>query len=317
MEDAYDVLIVGAGCAAFSCAMYCGRFDLKTLVIGETVGGTIILTDVVENYPGFKKLTGLELAEKLEEHARDYKSVEIVNDRVEDVSREGEKSDFVVKTREGKTFNAKTIVFATGTEWRKLGVPGESEFSSKGVHWCALCDGPLYKNKVVVVVGGGDSAAKEALLLTQWASKVYIVYRGEKIRPEPINAKRVAENPKIEVINNTNVVEIKGDKFVNKVVFDKPYNGSTELACNAVFVEIGHNVLSQLGRKLGVNTNDKSEIVIDRNAQTNVPGIFACGDVVDTVFKQAITGAAEGVLASYSAYQYLKNEYVITAGDEP
>lgn len=307
LEDAYDVLIVGAGCAAFSCAMYCGRFELKTLVVGETVGGTIILTDVVENYPGFKRLTGQELADKLEEHARDYKSVQIVSDRVEDIAREGK--NFVAKTREGKTFYAKTIVIATGTEWKKLNVPGEKEFFSKGVHTCALCDGPIYKNKVLAVVGGGDSSAKEALLLTQWASKVYVIYRGEKIRPEPINYERVMANPKIEIVSCTNVVEIRGEKFVNKVVLDKAYNGSTELPVNAVFVEIGHLPLAQLGQKLGVKLNAKGEIPIDRDARTNVPGVYAAGDVVDTTFKQAITGAAEGVLAAYSANEYVKNEY--------
>ncbi len=301
------MLIVGAGCAAFSAAMYCGRFELKTLVVGETTGGTIILTDVVENYPGFKRLTGQELADKLEEHARDYKSVEIVSDRVEEVSKEGK--NFVAKTREGKTFRAKTIVLATGTEWRKLNVPGEKEYANKGVHYCALCDGPIYKNKVVAVVGGADSSAKEALLLTQWASKVYIIYRGEKIRPEPINYERVMANSKIEIINKTKVVEIKGEKFVNKVVLDKPYNGSSELPVSAVFVEIGHLPLSELGEKLGVKLNNEKEIIIDRDARTNVPGVYAAGDVVDTTFKQAITGAAEGVLAAYSANEFIKNEY--------
>ncbi len=310
MENVYDVIIVGAGCAGFSAAMYCGRFELKTLVVGEVPGGTIILTDVVENYPGFKKLTGQELADKLMEHALEYKSVSMENDKVQSVEREGEKGDFVVKTAMGeKTFRAKTVIFATGTEWKKLGVPGEKEFTNRGVHYCALCDGPIYKNRILAVVGGGDSSATAVLSLTQWASKVYVIYRGEKIRPEPINYERVMANNKIEIINRTNVVEIRGEKFVNKVVLDKPYNGSNELAVNAVFVEIGHLPLSQLATPLGVKLNSKGEIPIDRDARTNVPGVYAAGDVVDTTFKQAITGAAEGVLAAYSANEYIKNEY--------
>ena len=305
MDDVYDFAIIGAGGTGFAAAMYAGRFQLKTIVIGETIGGTIILTDVVENYPGFKKLTGEELAAKIEEHARDYPSVKVENDRVTEVRKDGEL--FAITTLEGKTFHSKTILFATGTEWKKLGVPGEKELSNRGVHYCALCDGPLYKDKTLVVVGGGDSAAKEALLLTQWAKKVYMVYRGEKIRPEPINYERCMANPKLEIINSTNVVSIKGEKKVAGVVFDKPYQGSTEFACDAVFVEIGHLPLSQLAVPLGVAINKKGEIEIDRLAKTNVPGVFAAGDVVDTEFKQAITGVAEGVLAAYSANEFLKN----------
>ncbi len=304
MEEVYDFAVIGAGGTGFAAAMYAGRFQLKTIVIGETLGGTIILTDVVENYPGFKRLTGMELAEKIEEHARDYPSVKVENDRVTEVRKEGEL--FAITTLEGKTFKSKTILFATGTEWKKMGVPGEKELANRGVHYCALCDGPIYKDKTLVVVGGGDSAAKEALLLTQWARKVYMVYRGEKIRPEPVNADRVAKNPKLEVINNTNITQIKGEKKVEGVIFDKPFNGSTEFACDAVFVEIGHLPLSQLAVKLGVKINKKGEIEINRNAETSVPGVFAAGDVVDTEFKQAITGVAEGVLAAYSANEYIK-----------
>lgn len=298
----YDIIIIGAGVAGLAAAMYSGRFGMKTLVLGETVGGTIILTDVVENYPGFIKLTGQELADKLKEHAMDY-DVEIKEEKVENVEK---KQAFVVKTKKHE-YETKTIIFATGTIWRKLNVPGEEEFANKGVHYCALCDGPIYKDKILAIIGGSDSAAKEALLLTQFAKKVYIIYRKEKIRPEPINAKRVAENKKIEIINNTNVVEIKGDKMVNSVILDKPYKGSKKFKLDAVFIEIGHIVLTDLAKKLEVKTNEKDEIIIDRESKTNIPGIFAAGDCVNTIFKQAITSVGEAVSATYSAYQYMKN----------
>ena len=160
----------------------------------------------------------------------------------------------------------------------------------------------MYKNKTIGVVGGSDSAAKEALLLSEYGSKVYIIYRGEKIRPEPVNMTRVMNNRKIEIINNTNVKEIKGNKFVSHVVLDKPYKGKKELPLDALFVEIGHIPLSELAKKVGVKLN---EIIIDRMARTSVPGIYAAGDVADTEFKQAITGVAEGVSAAYSAYKHL------------
>jgi thioredoxin reductase (NADPH) len=301
----YDTIIIGGGISALGAAIYCGRFQLKTLVIGEKSGGTIILTDDIANYPGFKKITGMDLFDKVKEHAQDY-DIEIKEQKVEKV--EQCENCFKVSTKD-ETFETKTIIFATGTEWRKLNVPGEKEFANKGVHYCALCDGAIYKDKIMGVVGGSDSAAKEALLLAGYGKKVYIIYRKEKIRAEPINLKKVEDNPKIEIINNTNIVEIKGDKFVNGIVFDKPYNGSTEFKLDALFVEIGHIPISDLAKQINVKINKKGEIVVDKKTSaTNIKGVYACGDVVDSEFKQAITGVAEGVIAAYNVYQYVTNE---------
>lgn len=301
----YDTIIIGGGISALGAAIYCGRFQLKTLVIGEKSGGTIILTDDIANYPGFKKITGMELFDKVKDHAKDY-DIEIKEQKVGKV--EQCENSFKVSTKD-ETFETKTIIFATGTEWRRLNVPGEKEFANKGVHYCALCDGALYKDKIIGMVGGSDSAAKESLLLAQYAKKVYIIYRREKIRAEPINLKKVEGNPKIEIINNTNVIEVKGDKFVNGVVFDKPYNDSTEFKLDALFVEIGHIPISDLAKQIDVETNKKGEIVVDKNTSaTNVKGVYACGDVVNSEFKQAITGVAEGVIAAYNVYQYVTNE---------
>lgn len=208
----------------------------------------------------------------------------------------------------GEKFLSKCIIFATGTKHRKLEVPGAGKFENRGVHYCALCDGPFYRDKVVAVIGGGDSAAKEALLLANYAKKVYIIYRGEKIRPEPINAKRIEDNRKIEVITKTNVVEIKGDAKLRSAVLDREYRGSRELGVDGLFVAIGGTPLSELARKLGAESNEKGEIKIDRQAKTDVSGVFAAGDVTDTAFKQAITGAAEGVTAAYSAYRYVNEK---------
>lgn len=313
-NNTYDTIIIGAGCAGFGAAMYAGRLNLKTLLIGDNIGGTITFTDVVENYPGFIRLTGQELADNLRKHAEDY-DIEKAEAKVTKIRlRHG---CFFVETNENKTYESKTIIFATGTQWRKLDIPGEKEFASKGVHYCALCDGAIYKGKVVAVVGGGDSAAKESLLLSQYASKVHILIRGNKLRGEPINNERVAINPKIEVITNVNTKSIIGNKVVEGIVLDKPINGSTTLSVDAVFAAIGHIALSQLAKDIGVATNEKGEVIIDNQSRTNIPGFFAAGDVTNTDFKQAITGVSEGVTAAHSAYTYInENEFVCPMGNE-
>lgn len=321
MGNRYDFAIIGAGVTGLAAAMYAGRLNLRTVVIGnagersaaQDIGGTVTLTDVVENYPGFIRLTGEELARKLEAHARSYPLVEIKNTWVSKVDREW--SCFSLHL-DGEVIQASTLLFATGTRHKELEVPGHDEFRNKGVQYCALCDGPLYRDKVVAVVGGSDSAAKEALLLAEHASKVYIVARGLEIKPEPINRARVEANRKVFVITGTNVIRIEGDKKVRAAILDKPYNGETALALDALFVAVGVVPLSELARPLGVGTNSRGEILIDRDSRTNVPGIYAAGDVADRSFKQAITGVAEGVAAAYSAFQDIKNDEVCACDDE-
>lgn len=309
MPELYDTIIIGGGVAGFSAAMYAGRLKLKTLVIAAVRGGTIILTNDIANWPGIKQTDGMTLAKQIEEHALSYENVKAEDAKVVKVQKSG--GNFSVSTEDGKQFDAKTLIFATGTEWKKLGVPGEGEFSGKGVHYCALCDGYFYKGKTIAVVGGADSAAKEAILLTQWADKVFMIYRGEKIRPEPVNMARVEEKikeGKMEIINNTNVTEIKGDERVTHVILDNEYKGSKDFKLDGIFVDIGHIPQSQLAGPLGVELDKKGDIKISRTSETNVPGVFAAGDVTDTKFKQAITGSGEGVHAAYSAYEYLKTK---------
>ncbi len=313
-EKQYDFIILGAGVTGLAAAMYGARLGLKTLCLGAShgtelpLGGVITTTNVVENYPGFIRLTGIELSDKIKEHALSYELVTIKEERVENIEKK--KEDFNVKTNKN-AYWGKTILFATGTKWRKLEVPGSKEFENKGVAYCALCDGILYKNKVVAVVGGADSSAKEALVLSEHAKKVYIIYRGEQIRPEPINMERVKANKKIEVITKTNVVEIKGKQFVERVILDKEYKGSRELKLDGVFIAIGHIALSDLAKKLGVKLNEKGEIVIDhKTSETNMKGVYAAGDVADKPFKQAITGVAEGCTAAYSAFEYITKNNV-------
>lgn len=305
MSEVYDIIIIGGGVSGFSAAMYTGRLKLKTLVIVETRGGTIILTNHITNWPGIKMTDGITLAGQIEAHAKEY-SPDIVDAKA--VKAERTDAGFAVETKDGKRYEGKSLIIATGTTPRKLNIPGEDELEGKGVHTCALCDGIFYRDKEIAVIGGSDSAAKEALLLTQWAKKVYIIYRKENIRAEPVNLEHVKKNEKIEIINNTNVTGFVGEKKLEKVMLDKEYNGSNEFVVDGVFIEIGRTPNSELAKQLGVELDGKGFIKIGREAQTNVPGVYACGDVVNTVFKQAIVGAGEAVLAAYCAYEWLQKK---------
>lgn len=301
----YDVAIIGAGPAGLSAAMYAGRLKLKTIVLTKERGGTIVSASDIMNWPGIKKIDGMSLAKQLEEHAREYPDVEIKDAIVTKIKK---KNDiFLIETQSGE-YEAKAAILAAGTEVRKLRISGEQEFSGKGVHYCALCDGFFYTDKTIAVIGGSNSAVKEALVLTQWVKKIYIIHRSQEMRAEPISVEKIMKNNKIEVINNTNVLEIKGKEDVEKIILDKPYKGKKELLVDGVFVEIGRVPASVLVENLEVKLNEKAEVIIDKEGKTNVPGFFAAGDITNSKFKQAITASAEGVIAAYGAYVYLQKK---------
>jgi len=305
-QTIYDLVVVGAGCAGASGAMYASRMNLKTIMVAELPGGLITTTHLVENWPGIKSISGPDLASALVDHATSF-GVPLANERVTDVSmiqpktEGGKQSGYIVKTG-SNTYKTKTVLFATGTKYKKMEVKGEEEFANKGVSYCALCDGAFFKGKTVCIVGSGDSAAKEALLLSEHCPKVYLFVRGDRLKAEPVNYDRVmAKSDKIEVRYQTQITEIMGTKSVEKVKL----NTGEEIAMQGVFVAIGHIALSDTAKTVGVALNEKGEIMINRKSETNVPGIFAAGDVADTVFKQAITGAAEAVTAAYFAFDYI------------
>lgn len=309
-NNVYDLIIIGAGCAGASGAMYASRLNLKTLMIGELPGGLITTTHLVENWPGIKSISGPDLASALLDHAMSF-GVPLANETVTEVKRthekteDGKQSSYTVTTS-SKRYVGKTVMFATGTKHKKMEVKGEEEFTNKGVSYCALCDGAFYKGKTVCVVGSGDSAAKEALLLADLCEKVYLFIRGDRLKAEPVNYDRVVKRTdKIEVRYNTQITEITGEKNVQNVVLS---NGET-IPMQGVFVAIGHLALSEIALHLGTELNKKGEIIINRHAETNLPGVYASGDVTDSDFKQAITGAAEAVTGAYFAFEYLgKNE---------
>lgn len=293
-----DMLIIGGGCAGLSAGMYAARLNLKTTLFAELPGGLITTTHVVENWPGIITTTGPDLGSQLWEHAK-VSGVTMKSEVILSIEKQGDL--FVTKSRRNE-YSGKTVVFATGSKHKHLGVPGEEELANKGVSYCALCDGAFFKEKIVCIVGGGDSAAKEALFLAQHASKVYLIVRKDVLRAEPANLKLIGQEPKIEILFREEVAAILGSERVEKIRL----KSGRELEMQGVFVAIGQIPLTELAASVGVALNEKGEIKINRHSETNVPGVYACGDCTDTEFKQAITGSAEGVTAAYYGFSFVK-----------
>ncbi len=304
MSDEYDTIIIGAGSAGMPAAIYTKRFGLRTLIIGKVVGGLLNDSHNVENYPGFPSIPGFELMMKFKTHVESL-GVQIKEEWVTTITKDEEGFNVVT---DAETYRAKTVIIATGTKHRHLGIPGEERLAGKGVSYCATCDGAFFKGKDVAIVGGGDSAAQAALLLSQHARQVYVLVRKDHMRAEPLNQERLKEKENVEILYETKALEVLGENQVEKIKLSKPYQGNDELDVQGFFVEIGADVQSELAVPLGVERNEKGEIIIDSEGRTNVDGVYAAGDVGNRRFKQAITGAAEGCIAAFSAYDYLQRK---------
>lgn len=300
--ESYEVVIIGAGSAGMSAGIYAQRFGLSTLIIGKVVGGLLNDSHKVENYPGFTAIPGFDLMMKFKEHV-DSLAIPVKEEWVTKVEKkEGNDAGFIITTDKQEYFG-KTLIITTGTKHRHLGLEGEEELAGKGVSYCATCDAAFTKGQDVIIVGGGDSAAQAGALVAQHAKKVYVAVRGEKMRAEPINIKRLEDNPKVEIIYTSSVTELKSDASgLTGVVL----NNGREIVLQSLFVEIGADVQSELAIQLGAAVNERKEIIIDEHSQTNIKGLYAAGDCGNKKFKQAITGASEGVIAAFSAYEYLK-----------
>lgn len=291
----YDLIIIGAGPAAYSAAIYAARYKLKTIVIGKMPGGLATEAFEIYNYPSYLKISGIDLMKKFEEHVKSL-GVEVKYDSVEKIT--GKNNDFKIKTKYSGKLSTKKILIASGTEKRRLDVKGESKFLGKGISYCATCDGALFKNKLVGVIGGGDTALTSALLLSRFAKEVYIIYRRDKFfRAEPSWVELVDKEKKIKKIFKANVIEVKGDKFLKEVVLD---NGNI-LKLDGLFVEIGSKPNINFTDKLALDK--KNYIKVDCMMRTNLKGIFAAGDITTTPLKQIITAAADGAIAAHTAYE--------------
>jgi thioredoxin reductase (NADPH) len=303
-----DVIIIGSGPAGYTAAIYTARAGLKPLLIASSVeaGGELMKTTEVENFPGFPEgVMGPSLMANFQSQAEKF-GTEVLLDDVVEVQLQGDVK--VVKTGLGQTFEAKTVILATGAAYRELGVPREKELSGYGVSWCATCDGFFFRERTIAVVGGGDSAMEEANFLTRFASKVYLIHRRDSFKASKIMAERALANPKIEVIWNSEVAELHGEGKLTGVTLRNTTDGSTSnLDLEGLFIAIGNDPRVDLVRGQ-VELSAENFIQVDgRSSRTNIPGVFACGDVIDPTYRQAITAAASGCVAALDAEHYLND----------
>jgi len=301
-----EVIIVGSGPAGYTAAIYTARAGLKPLMIASSVepGGELMKTTEVENFPGFPNgLMGPDLMYAMQEQAERF-GTEVLLDDVVEVELDGDVKK--VKTGSGETYEARAIILATGAAYRELGLPREKELSGHGVSWCATCDGFFFREKNIAVVGGGDSAMEEAMFLTRFATKVYLIHRRDTFKASKTMVNRVLANEKIEIIYNSAVAEIKGESKVEGVVLENTVDGSkSDLEISGLFIAIGSD--PRVGLVQGkLDLSEDHFIKVDgRSSKTSIPGVFACGDVIDPTYRQAITAAGSGCVAALDAEHYL------------
>ncbi|MFW6123912.1 MAG: thioredoxin-disulfide reductase [Acidobacteriota bacterium] len=308
MKQIHDVAIAGAGPAGLSAGIYTARAMLKTLILDKGLpGGQILLTDKIENYPGFSEgVSSFSLAEKFKSQALKF-GCEINQEEVKKIQR---KEDGWIIATEGEQYSAKAVIIATGSSHKKLDVPGESEFTGRGVSYCATCDAAFFRDKVGAVVGGGSYALTEALFLTKFARKVHIIHRREQFRAEKLLQKRTKENEKINFLLNSVVTKIKGTQKVEKAnILNIENNQEHEIEMDGMFVSIGMVPNTNIVKGL-VNLNDKGEIVVQKNMATSQKGIFAAGDVTDACSNQVATAVGAGVEAGIAVSEYIEERFI-------
>jgi len=296
----YDTIIIGAGPAGLSAAIYAARQKINFIVLTSNIGGQTIWSTEVENYLGFHLMTGEQLVEKFEEHLKDYKIDVRQQEPAKSVKKKGKL--FEVKTEKG-VYQAKTIIIASGKQPRRLNVPGEKEFEGKGVTYCATCDAPLYKGKTVAIIGGGNSAIEAAMILEKYAKKMHMITVDKKIKGEPVLLDKIKKMKTLSHTPNASTTAILGDKFVKGLEYEQDGKKKT-IKTDGVFVEIGLIPNTQFIDI--IKKNKKGEIITDKEMQTSVPGIFAAGDVNDGEEKQIIVAAGEGCVALLNAVRYLQ-----------
>jgi thioredoxin-disulfide reductase len=298
----YDVIIVGAGPAGLTAAIYTSRRKLKTLILSKGLSDQVSETPHIENYPGFLKIEGFKLLQKFEEQVRDF-GVEIIFEEVVEIKPK--KKGFILKTVTKKSYEAKVLILAFGKIPRTLEIPGEKEFTGKGVSYCATCDAPLYKNKTVAVIGGGNAALDATLLLSKIAKKVYLVHRRDEFRGFESEVEKVKKRKNVELVLSHIAVEFKGNKVIKSMIVESKKTGKKhEIKVDGVFVEIGSVVKTDFVKDL-VKLDKNGYIIVNKNCETSRPGVFACGDVDNTPFKQIVVAAGEGAAAGLMAYNYL------------
>jgi thioredoxin reductase (NADPH) len=307
--DVRNLIIIGSGPAGYTAAVYAARAQLNPLVFegSVTAGGALMNTTDVENYPGFADgIMGPQLMEEMRKQAERF-GAELVTDDVTSVDLNGDIK--TVTDGSGNTHSAHAVVLAMGSGYRELGLENEKRLSGHGVSWCATCDGFFFRQQEIAVVGGGDTAAEEATFLTRFADKVYLIHRRDELRASKVMAERVLTNEKIEPVWNSQVVDVLGEEKVNGIVIEDTITGDTrELPVTGLFIAIGHDPRSELiaGQ---IDLDDEGYVLVDApSTRTNLPGVFACGDLVDHNYRQAITAAGTGCSAALDAERFLADQ---------
>lgn len=295
----FDLIIIGAGPAGITASVYAARKRMNLLVITKDIGGQAAISGDIENYTGYQFITGPELATKFEEHMRKFDIQLKEDEEVADIKKVGNK--IIVKTDKG-TYESRAVIIASGKKSRELNVPGEKEFKNKGLTYCATCDAPIFAGKDAAVIGGGNSALDAAIQLIKIARHIFIINIASELTGDPIMQEQVANNKIVTILNDTRVTAILGDKFVTGAKIRKEEKEET-LSCQGVFVEIG--LVTNIAFAKDIEKNDFGEIKVNSRNETNIPGIFAAGDVTDVPEKQIIIAAGEGAKAALSAFRYL------------
>ena len=304
----YDVIIVGGASAGLTAAMYASRQGLKTLVITKDIGGQALLTNDIENYPPFEHIGGFELMQKFEQQARNF-GAEFAYEEVRSITQD-KPSYFMIKANNSNNeYSCRALILAFGKTPRDLDVPGEKELKGRGVSYCAVCDGPFFKNKKVAIVGTGDPALEAALYLKELAAQLYIIHRTDKLvgSEETVNLLQNKDsNSTISFISNSIVKSINGNPKVESLtLYDSRAKAESKLDVDGIFVEMGYVARTDIVKDL-VQLDDNKEIIVDKYCSTSTKGIFAAGDVTDVPYKQAIISAGQGAIAALSAYNYLQ-----------
>lgn len=301
----YDTLIIGLGAAGYTAAIYTARYKLKTFLVGLEEGGMGATAAEVGNWPGILDIRGPDLMDNFKKHAVSFEEVTFKQARVEKIEKMS--GGFRLTLQSGETVEGKTVILATGSNKRHLGVPGEKELSGKGVTYCATCDAFFYKGKDVAVIGGGDSAVEGAAIAAQVAKKVYLVHRRSEFRAEPYWVDRVKSKENIVMVLERNLAQVLGEQKVTGIMLDKPFNGADTIMLDGVFIEIGSTPATALATPLGAAVNKRGFLEVKPDMSSSVPGFFGAGDVTSgsNEFAQFTTAAGEGAIAANSVFNYL------------
>ena len=311
----YDLIIIGAGPAGISAGIYAARQRLSILIISKDIGGQVAKKAVdIENYPGFTKISGPDLVDIYKAQAKEN-NLEILQGEVLNIEKkpfdmaQGQADDFLVHLKNGKEYQATSVIIATGAESRKVNISGENEFEGKGVSYCSLCDGPIFKDKVVAVIGGGNNGFESALFLSNYVKQIYILEYSDTVKADLENQDLVAGHKNIEVIKNAKALRIEGEKFVKSITYeDLASSKEKTLEVSGVFVEIGYAPSTSFVNNL-VELNDNKEIVFDlKTLETKTKGLFSAGDCNVSKHKQIVMASGQGATAALSAYEYIKKE---------